>query len=142
MEPHVVTPIEKRRRGPSFVLGRVSYHTDAPERYEIKVIKRGHPKLLVGKKGIYVIDDEMAEELIREVWEKRLKERKKRRKSGLVEPPVEVSEENIRKYFSTKGIIPHLSVGWVNFYPELPNFSALRERVRKIIEKQRAKTPL
>jgi len=143
MKAHVITVKREVRKEPVFVLGRVRYHTDNPKEYEVKVVKKGEAKLLVGKKGIYVIDDKIAEELIRKTWEDYLsrgRKRKTKKKVGFVEPPVEVTEGTIRDYFSKKGIVPHLETGWINFCPELPDFRALRDRVRKIIERAKAKS--
>jgi len=138
MKVHVITVRTGVRKEPSFVLGRVRYPVDNLRDYEVKVVKKGEAKLLVGEKGIYVINDEIAEELIKRAWEDYLyrgKKRRARKITGYAEPPVEVTERVVREYFSSKGIVPHWEIGWINFVPETPDFRTLREKIRKIIEK-------
>lgn len=144
MKVHEITARSGVRKEPSFVLGRVRYPVDNPKNYEVKVVKKGETKLLVGEKGIYVINDKIAEELIKKAWEDYLnkgKRRKARKTTGYAEPPVEVTEKAVRDYFSSKGIVPHWEIGWINFVPETPDFRSLREKVRRIIEKSMANSP-
>ncbi len=102
-------PAIKRKKGLSFILGRVKHRRDDPWNYSVKVIKRGIFKVIVGSRGVYILDDEKTEELIKESWERYLKERYGKRKPrtdrDVVEHPVEVSEGEIRNFFSQKGML-------------------------------------
>jgi len=137
---HIVPTREMKRSGVKFVLGRVKHDIKTPEIYELKVVKKGIPKVIIGKKGVYVLNDELAEKLLKEVWENYLKRYKKRgakAKSSTVEPPVEVSEEELREFLSREGISPSIDVGWINLYPEIPDFKSMAERIKKIVKRSR-----
>jgi len=133
---HIVPSREFKRAGVRFVLGRVRYEVKAPEKYEIKVVKRGYPKVALGKKGVYVLNDELIEKLLREHWENYIRDYKRREiktKREVVEPPIEVTEEELRNFLVREGISPSVEVGWVNLHPEIPDFGEMAEKIKKII---------
>ncbi len=53
---------------------RVKHRRDNPWNYSVKVIKRGIFKVIVSSKGVYMLDDEKIEELIKECWSAILRE--------------------------------------------------------------------
>lgn len=115
---HVIPTRETKRTGIKFVIGRVRHHIDSPEDYEIKVIKKGMPKIILGQKGIYVLNDYLTEKFIKEIWEsylKRYKQRGSRAKTPIVEPPIEASEEELREFLLKENITPCLDTGWISF---------------------------
>lgn len=135
---HVVPPI-RRRRGLSFILGRVRHGRENPWDYEVKIIKSGMFKVMVGEKGVYVLDDEKARELIKESWELYLKEKYGKRKPKtdreIVEHPVEISEESIMRFFVSRGLIT--SFKSCAFFVEgvKPEKEELRELLRSIAKR-------
>ncbi len=102
---HVI-PTKKKRGGVSFLLGRVLHPTLKPHEYEIRVVKPGHPKVVIGERGVYVLTDEDAEKIIRDAWEEYLQKRngqiRHRTQKPIVEHPVEIKESDLIKYFGTK----------------------------------------
>jgi hypothetical protein len=137
---HIVPTREMKKSGVRFVLGRVRHDIKTPEKYELKVVRKGVPKVLVGRKGVYVLNDELAEKLLKEVWESYLKRYRKRgakAKGPVVEPPIEVSEEEVREFLSREGLSPGIGVGWVNLCSEVPDFRSMAERIKGIIRKAR-----
>ncbi|NPA41989.1 MAG: hypothetical protein GXO18_06920 [Aquificae bacterium] len=104
---HLV-PAIKRKKGLSFILGRVRHRRDNPRDYSVRVIKRGFFKVVVGERGVYILDDEKTEQIIKESWERYLEEkygsRRPRTDKDIVEHPVEVKEEEIRRFFSSRGL--------------------------------------
>ena len=142
MEVYIIKAKIHSRKSPAFVIGRVKYDTRAPRDYEVKPVAKGKTKVLVGTKGIYILNDEIAEEIIRKNWENYLERRKKRkrvRKEGIVEHPVEVLEDEVRNYFCGKGIAPMPETGWINFSYEVPDFEKMRKSILEIIEEVKRK---
>jgi hypothetical protein len=129
------------RKSPTFLIGRVRYDTKTPEDYEIKPVAKGKTKILIGTKGIYILNDKMTEEIISRVWENYLKERKgnRNRKEGIVEHPVEVIEDEVRNYFCEKGIVPMPETGWINFSYEIPDFEKMRKSILEIVKEVKRK---
>ncbi|WP_457600099.1 hypothetical protein [Hydrogenivirga sp.] len=106
----------------------------------MKVIKPGMFKVIVGEKGVYVLDDEKAEELIRENWELYLREkygkRSPRTNKEIVEHPVEIGEEFIRRFFAGKGLLTSFKP--CAFFVEgiKPEESELKEFLRSFLRTQ------
>jgi len=134
---HIVPVRETKRTGVKFVLGRIRYRPKEPEKYKVKVVMKGRPKVAIGQKGIYVLNDELIEALLKESWENHLREHRSRNirtKKEVVEPPIEVSEEELRSFLSKKGVSSLLEVGWINLSAEVPDFKRVADIVKGVIE--------
>ncbi|WP_461828953.1 hypothetical protein [Aquifex sp.] len=104
-----ILPIQEKRGEKGAVLGRVRHPRNNPKDYEVRVIKKGIPKVFIGNKSVIVIDDNLAEEIIKVSWERyinnpNIKRRGPRTNKEVVEHPIEVSESFLIEFFREKGL--------------------------------------
>jgi len=134
---HVI-PVRESRKDIRFILGRVIYPKADPGRAKVKVIKPGEAKVIVGRRGVYVLDDALAEEAIREAWKEYLGKYKEpgiRSGKDIIDRPVEVTESFLREFLKRKGVGELLVRGFISFSVEGSNIKEvleLAERLRKI----------
>ncbi|AAC07977.1 hypothetical protein [Aquifex aeolicus] len=104
-----ILPTFERGNEKGAVIGRVKHRRENPLEYEIKVVKKGSVKVFVGNKGVFVIEDDLAKEIIKALWEKYVRETYGRRKpktnKEIVEHPIEVRESFLINFFKEKGFI-------------------------------------
>jgi hypothetical protein len=139
---HIV-PTRETRKGVRFLLGRVRYHVDEPGSIDVKVIKRGEKKVIIGKKGVYVLDDNLCERLISRAWKDYLDRgyresprRGSRSKKEIVEHPVDIAENFLRNFLMEEGVCSCLGVGYLDFETKaIPSEEADRliERLFEIV---------
>ena len=134
---HVI-PVRESKKDVRFILGRVIYPKADPGRAKVKVIKSGEAKVIVGRRGVYVLDDALAEEAIREAWKEYLGKYKKpgvRSGKDIIDRPVEVTESFLREFLKRKGVGELFVRGFISFSVEGSNIKEvleLAERLRKI----------
>ncbi len=133
---HVI-PVRESRKDIRFILGRVIYPRTDPRRARVKVIKPGESKVIVGRKGVYVLDDALAEEVIMEAWKEYLGKYKKpgiRSGKDIIDRPVEVTESFLREFLKRKGVGELLVRGFISFSVDGSNIKEVLElagRLRK-----------
>ena len=117
---HLV-PTRQTKKGVRFLLGRIRYTVNEPENIKIKVIKRGEKKVIVGKKGVYVLDDTLCEEVILCAWKDYLNRgyressrRGSRSKGNIVEHPIDITENFLRDFLMEKGVCSCFNIGYVD----------------------------
>lgn len=131
---HII-PVRESRKDVKFILGRVIYPKDNPESISVKVIKPGESKVVVGRKGVYVLDDGLTEEVIREAWKEYLKKyREPGKRSGkdTIDRPVEVTESLLRDFLKKKGVGELLLRGFVSFGIEGSDIKEVLELAEKL----------
>ena len=108
MEFHIL-PTFDRGNEKGTVIGRVKHRRSTPLEYEVKVVKEGKVKVFVGDKGVFVIEDDLAKEIIKTIWERYVREtygrRQPRTNKEIVEHPIEVRESFLIDFFREKGLI-------------------------------------
>jgi len=136
---HTLPPI-KRRKGYTFILGRVRHRREDPFSYEVRVVRPGYYKVIIGEKGVYILDDVKAEELIRESWERYIREkhgkRKPRSEREVVEHPVEIAEDEIREFFVKRGLLTSFKSCAFLLEGITPKENALKELIETISAKR------
>ncbi|NPA41409.1 MAG: hypothetical protein GXO18_03965 [Aquificae bacterium] len=103
---HII-PVREFKNGVKFILGRVVYPKTEPENAKVKVIKPGESKVVVGKKGVYVLDDELAEKVILEAWKANIRKYKNpgaRSGKDTISRPVEITEDFLRSFLKSQGV--------------------------------------
>ncbi|QID33062.1 hypothetical protein [Pampinifervens florentissimum] len=130
---HVV-PTRERKGSVYFILGRVVHPREEPMSYEVKVIRPEQHKVIIGRKGVYILDDTLCKKLISEVWEEYVRtiygKRERRTKQERVEHPVEISEERLRGFIRKEGI--HISTASCAFFSYVEPTPA--EEMKRLIE--------
>jgi len=131
---HVI-PVRETRKDVRFILGRVTYPKTDPGKARVKVIKPGEPKVIVGRRGVYVLDDALAEELIREAWKESLKKYKEpgiRSGKDIIDRPVEITESFLREFLKRRGVGELFIRGFVSFSIEGSSIKEILELAEKL----------
>ena len=138
---HII-PVRESRKDVRFILGRVIYPKTNPKSIRVKVIKPGEPKVVVGKRGVYVLDDTLAEEVIREAWNeylKRYREPGSRSGKEVIDRPIEVTESFLREFMKGKGVGELFIRGFISFALEGSDAEKVLELANRLMNKSPAR---
>lgn len=140
-----ILPTFDRGNEKGAVIGRVKHKRGTPLEYEVKVVKEGKVKVFIGDKGVFVIEDLMAKEIIKTIWERYVREtygkRRARTNKETVEHPIEVRESFLIDFFKEKGLITsfkscmYLKEGIVSDESTFEELIFLAKKVREKITK-------
>ena len=138
---HII-PVRESRKDVRFILGRVIYPKTNPESVRVKVIKPGESKVVVGKRGVYVLDDTIAEEVIREAWNeylKRYREPGSRSGKEVIDRPVEITESFLRDFLKRKGVGELFARGFISFALEGSDVERVLELANRLVNEPPAR---
>ncbi|EDP74659.1 hypothetical protein [Hydrogenivirga sp. 128-5-R1-1] len=135
-------PVRDSKRDVRFILGRVIYPKTNPKSVRVKVIKPGEPKVVVGKRGVYVLEDTLAEKVIREAWNeylKRYKEPGSRSGKEVIDRPVEITESFLRDFLKRKGVGELFVRGFISFALEGSDVEKVLELANRLVNEPPAR---